>query len=64
MSLIAGALFSATFWFTASIGHSNFTEAFGNPVFMALLAANIPYAAVLLYGTELKAKAVGPPPSL
>jgi hypothetical protein len=31
---------------------------------MALLAANIPYAAVLLYGTELKAKAVGPPSSL
>jgi hypothetical protein len=55
MILIAGALFTATFWFMASIGQSIFSKAFGNPVFMAILAANIPYAAVLLYGTELKA---------
>jgi hypothetical protein len=51
MILIAGTLFSATFWGAAS---TIISGRLGNPVFTALLAANVPYAAILLYGTELK----------
>jgi len=56
MALIAGALFSTTFWFTASTASFALHKALGNPVFIAILAANIPYAALLLYGTQLKSK--------
>jgi hypothetical protein len=54
--LIAGVLFLAVFWYTASLILSH---RFGNPVFLSLLAANLPYAAVLLYGTKLKTRTTG-----
>ncbi len=61
MSLIAAALFSAMYWFMAATEPAIISEAFGNPVFMALVIANIPYAAALIYGTELKPKPCASP---
>jgi hypothetical protein len=56
MTLIAGALFSATFWFIGVHRPFHLPIWLGNRVFIAVLAANIPYAALLLYGTDLKSK--------
>jgi len=56
MILIAGILFLPVFAVTASMIRD---PRFGGPNSIGLLAANLPYAAVLLYGTKLKTRTAG-----